>query len=402
MFEAISEAPPDAILGLLEAYRQDPNPEKINLSVGVYQDEEGRTPVMRSVKAAEEQIWKSESTKSYLGIAGAPEYASVVQEMLLQGGVSKSLRSRLVTVQTPGGTGALRVAADFLSQHFPQSRVWLSTPTWPNHPTIFSAAGLEVLTYPYFEAEKHALDWSGMAAALETTRPGDVVVLHGCCHNPTGVDLAPEQWRQVAEILDKTGAMPLLDFAYQGFGEGLVEDAAGLRELMNRELDMLVASSFSKNFGLYRDRVGALSALCSTAEAGSAVLSQIKRAIRANYSNPPAHGALIVSTVFQDETLRGEWEQEVAEIRQRLNGVREMFAQALEAEGIERDFSHIRRQRGMFSFSGLEPNHIAALREKYSIYMVGSGRINVAGINRQNIGPLCRAIKEVLAEPTGR
>ena len=396
MFEQIVAAPPDAILGLSEAFKNDPNPNKINLGVGVYKDASGKTPVLNSVKQAETKILAEETTKSYLPIDGGPAYAAATQRLLFGDGHEIISSGRAVTAQTPGGTGALRVAADFIAATLPGKRVWISDPTWPNHPSVFAAAGLETATYPYFDKATNGVAFDAMLAAINEIPAGDVLLLHGCCHNPTGVDLSPEQWVQVRDVIVDHGLLPLVDFAYQGFADGLREDAAGLLTLAQSGTEMLIASSFSKNFGLYNERIGAMTLVAGDADAASAALSHIKRAIRANYSNPPAHGGAIVATVLTDPALRAEWEAEVTAMRERINTMRHLFVETLNEKGVDRDFSFIARQRGMFSFSGLNPEQVKALRDRYAIYIVGSGRINVAGMTEANMDYLCAAIADVL------
>lgn len=396
MFERITPAPPDAILGLTVAFRNDPNPNKINLGVGVYKDAQGRTPVLHSVKRAEARILETEATKSYLDIDGSPAYAAAVQELLFGAGHEALASKRAVTAQAPGGTGALRVAADFIARVLPGRRVWISDPTWPNHPSIFRAAGLEVATYPYFDAARNGVNFEQMVATVAQIPAGDVLLLHGCCHNPTGSDLTPAQWSQIADLVAERKLLPLIDFAYQGFADGLREDAAGLLAMARPGCELLVASSFSKNFGLYNERIGALTVVAATESAAQSALSHVKQAIRANYSNPPAHGAAIVTTVLSDPDLRAEWEGEVAEMRERINTMRHLFVETLNEKGVARDFSFIARQRGMFSFSGLNAAQVQALRDRYGIYVVGGGRINVAGMTEANMDYLCAAIADVL------
>jgi aspartate/tyrosine/aromatic aminotransferase len=325
-----------------------------------------------------------------------------VQELLFGPNHPVVTAGRVATVQTPGGTGALRVAADFLKKLFPAAKVWLSEPTWPNHAGVFQSAGLQIGTYPYFDAAGNALAFERMLAALGTIPSGDVVLLHGCCHNPTGIDPTPDQWRQIAEVVAGRGLLPFVDFAYQGLAEGMREDATGLAALTRTGCDLLVASSFSKNFGLYSERVGALSVICKTDAAAEAVMSQLKVCIRTNYSNPPAHGAEIVTTVLADPQLRGMWESEVRDIRERINGMRSLFVRTLAEVGVTRDFSFVARQRGMFSFSGLTPEQVRRLRDEHAIYIVGSGRINVAGMTPDNVRPLCLAIADVLEETSSK
>ena len=396
MFEQFAPAPPDAILGLTEAFKKDPNPKKVNLGVGIYKDAQGRTPILVSVKRAEERILQEENTKNYLSIDGSPEYGAAVQELLF-GADHEIIRSnRSITAQAPGGTGALRVAADFIATMFPGARVWLSDPTWPNHPSVFKAAGLTTAVYPYFDAANNGVAFAAMLAAIKQIPASDVVLLHGCCHNPTGADLSLAQWQEVAAVVAERKLLPLVDCAYQGFGDGLDDDAAGLRALCTQVDELLIASSFSKNFGLYNERVGALTLVARNADAAEKALGHIKIAIRANYSNPPAHGAAVVTTVLRDPALRAQWEAEVTEMRERINTMRHLFVETLNEKGVTRDFSFIANQRGMFSFSGLTPEHVKALREKHGVYIVGSGRISVAGMTEGNMDYLCTAIADVL------
>lgn len=396
MFDKIETAPPDPILGLEEAFKRDPNPTKINLGVGVYKDENGNTPIFRAVKRAEAVILQSETSKSYLGIAGAPEYAAAVQGLLFGAGHPISASRRAVTAHAPGGTGALRVAADFIKRVNPNARVWISQPTWPNHPGVMRAAGLAVETYPYFDVATNRLAFDELLGALGRVSEGDVVLLHGSCHNPTGADPTPEQWVALADLLAERRALPLVDFAYQGFAEGLNEDAAGLRILCERPGEALIASSFSKNFGLYNERVGALTLVANSAAAADAALSQIKTLVRVNYSNPPAHGAKIVTTILSSPELRADWETELTATRGRIRDIRQRFVAELAALGVGRDFSFIERQHGMFSFTGLTKDQVRTLREQNSIYMVDSGRINVAGLTSSNLPAVCQAIAAVL------
>ena len=396
MFESLQAAPADPILGLTEAFKKDPHPGKINLGVGVYKDAQGNTPVFASVKQAEERILTAQTSKNYLAIEGTPEYGAVVQKLLLGNGHEIITGQRAVTSQTPGGTGALRVAADFIHAMFPTAHIWLSDPTWANHPKVFEAAGMEVNTYPYFDTAANDLDLEAMLQTLEKIPTGDVILLHGCCHNPSGVDPNPEQWQHIAAVIKARRLLPLVDFAYQGLGSGLKEDAAGLLSLCHPGAELLIASSFSKNFGLYNERVGALTLVGSSPEAAATALGHIKICVRTNYSNPPAHGAALVTAVLQDPALRSQWLGEVAAMRDRINGMRQLFVERLKGKGVERDFSFITRQRGMFSFSGLTPQQVETLRERNAIYIVGSGRINVAGMTEDNIDTLCEALAAVL------
>ncbi len=396
MFETIQSAPPDAILGLTAAFQSDPNPAKVNLGVGVYKDASGTTPILASVKAAERKIVETAKTKSYMPIGGDPAYGKLVQEMILGVGHEAISSGRIRTAHTPGGTGGLRVGADFLKKFLPGATVWVSKPTWANHRGIFQAAGFKVEEYPYYDPKTRALDFDAMKAALEKIKAGDIVLLHVCCHNPTGVDLAHEQWSQVAEIAGKQGWLPFLDFAYQGFGASLEADRFGLLAMAAQCPEMIVSSSFSKNFGLYQDRTGALSLFAKDAKQAAASFSNIEIVIRVNYSNPAAHGGLIVTTILSDPALKQQWILELNAMRDRIAGVRSQFVAALKNAGIAQDFGYIAHQKGMFSFSGLTDAQVAFLKEKKAVYVVGGGRINVAGITPKNLDYLCAAIKEAL------
>ena len=396
MFETINPAPEDSILGLTVEFQKDPSPKKINLGVGVYKNGSGQTPVLATVKEAEQRLLRSVATKSYLPIDGLASYAELSQQIVFGSEHPILSGGRATTVQTPGGTGALRVAADFVQRISAQAAVWLSDPTWPNHPNVFGSAALQIQSYPYFEAESNGVAFDRMIAVLESIPAGDVLLLHGCCHNPTGADLSPEQWQAVAAVCAKRGILPLLDFAYQGFGDGLEEDAIGVRTVADHCREFIVATSYSKNFGLYNERVGALTLVASSADAAEAANSHLKICVRTNYSNPPAHGGQIVAEILGDPDLRQRWEVELAEMRNRINDMRQLFVETLDQQGAGRDFSFIARQRGMFSYSGLTPAQVQALRERHSVYIVGSGRINVAGMTEANMDYLCAAIADVL------
>ena len=396
MFNEVQMAPPDPILGLSAAFREDTNPDKINLGVGVYKDEAGETPVMECVKKAERRLAEGASNKAYLPIEGSPEYGAAVRELLFGADHEILAAKRAATVHAPGGTGALRVAGDFLRAVAPGARLWFSDPTWSNHYNIFRAAGREIETYPYYDAENKCLEFDAMLDAVAKIPKGDVILLHGCCHNPTGMDPTPEQWNQLAEVLNQGGILPLIDFAYQGLADGIEEDTIGVKTLLATCDEALIASSFSKNFGLYRERVGALTLVAATAEAARNAFTHLQATVRANFSNPPAHGGAIVTTVLGDPELKREWIGEVAAIRDRIKQMRQSFVETLKAKGVERDFSFITRQNGMFSFSGLTKDQVATLRAQNSIYIVGSGRINVAGMTPGNMDGLCDAIAAVL------
>jgi aspartate/tyrosine/aromatic aminotransferase len=397
MFENLSMAPPDSILGLGEAFKKDSNPKKINLSVGVYKDEQGNTPILACVKEAERRLLDTEKSKSYLSIEGLADYGLRVQELLFGNNHEILSSGRAVTAQVPGGTGGLRVAADFLHKHFPRAKVWVSKPTWANHPSIFQAAGFAVETYPYIDSTGRRLDFDAMSAALAQLPAGDVVLLHACCHNPTGIDPTPEQWTKIAEVIAERGLLPLVDFAYQGFGSGLVDDAFGLREIAKQTKELLVCSSFSKNFGLYSERVGALTVVTASADDAERTMSQVRISIRTNYSNPPQHGAAAVATVLGEPMLRRQWEEELHVMRSRILKMRQLFVDTMKQKTPQHDFAFLSEQKGMFSFSGLTNMQVDELRNKFSVYVVANGgRINVAGMTSENIPALTDAIAAVL------
>lgn len=396
MFEKITAAPADPILGLTDIFRADDRPNKINLGIGVYKDETGKTPVLTSVKKAEQYLLENEVTKNYLDIGGLPAFASCTQELLFgtQSAIIADKRAR--TAQTPGGTGGLRIAADFIAHQTSAKRVWVSNPSWPNHKNIFTAAGLEVVEYAYYDAANHALDFDGLLNSLSEAQAGDVVLFHGCCHNPTGIDPTEAQWNQLAELSVAKGWLPLFDFAYQGFAKGLEEDAQGLRIFAATHPELIVCSSYSKNFGLYNERVGACTVVAASSEVADIAFSQVKAVIRANYSNPPAHGASVVATILGNPALRAIWEQELTDMRQRIHRMRQLFVNTLQEKGAKQDFSFIINQNGMFSFSGLTKEQVLRLRNEFAVYAVNSGRVNVAGMTPDNMAPLCEAIVAVL------
>jgi aspartate/tyrosine/aromatic aminotransferase len=397
MFEGLEPAPPDPILDLKETFRSDDNPAKVNLTVGVYQDEEGVTPVFRSVKLAEARLLEQEQSKAYLRIEGGEEYAAAVQALVFGAEHEVATTGRAVTAHTPGGTGALRVGGEFIRGIQPQATVWMSDPTWPNHPNVFGAAGLKTASYPYYDPKTNGLAFEAMIGALGRLPAGDVVLLHGCCHNPTGVDPTPDQWERIAEVIGERELLPFVDLAYQGLGEGLHEDTLGVLALCRPDQELMIASSYSKNFGLYRERVGALTLVARSQQDALVCLTRIKRCIRSNYSNPPGHGAAIVSEIISDPKLRAEWEGEVERMCERISRMRDRLAAGLEA-GTGRDFSFIRRQRGVFSYTGLTRQQVHELRSHHSIYMLDSGRVNIAGLNLGNIDAVCAAVAQVLNE----
>nr|WP_321238035.1 amino acid aminotransferase [uncultured Tolumonas sp.] len=396
MFEKVTQAPADPILGLTEEFRNDPRTNKINLGVGIYKDEAGATPILNCVKKAEKILLEKETTKNYLSIEGNLEYGQLVQELLFGADHEIVTSKRAKTAQAPGGTGALRIGAEFLFRQGISKKVWISNPTWVNHFQVFGVAGMETAEYRYYDAANKNLDFNGMLESLSAAVEGDVVLLHGCCHNPTGVDPSLEQWEVLAKFCAERKLLPFFDFAYQGFGRGVEEDAAGLRTFAKYNKELLVASSFSKNFGLYNERVGAITLITDNSEVALRAFSQIKTTIRANYSNPPSHGAAVVATVLKDTALRAEWIAEVKAMRDRIWEMRELFVQKLKAKGIQQDFSFITEQNGMFSFSGLNKDQVTRLNKEFAIYIVGSGRISVAGITRNNIDALIEGIAAVI------
>jgi aspartate/tyrosine/aromatic aminotransferase len=394
MWQNIKAAPADSILGLTEAFKNDPSADKVNLGVGVYKDEAGRTPVLQCVKAAEKILLEQEGTKSYLPISGDPVYAAEVQKLLFGQKSEVISNGRAVTAHAPGGTGALRVGGDLLKKFYPEAKVWISNPTWANHKGVFTTAGFQLAEYAYYNPATKAVDFSAMVASLETVPAGDIVLLHACCHNPSGVDLSAAQWHQVAAIGKKKGWIPFLDFAYQGFGESVEADRCGIEEFAAIGVDFFVASSFSKNFGLYNERTGALTIVSPTAQDAAVAMSHLKTTIRVIYSNPPAHGGLVVATILSTPELHKQWLDELAGMRDRIKAMRAALVEGLAARGVKGDFSFITRQRGMFSFSGLSDALVAWLRANKSIYVVGGGRINLAGLTKANIDYVCDAIAE--------
>lgn len=396
MWQKIEAAPADSILGLTEAFRNDPNPQKVNLGVGVYKDEAGKTPILDCVKAAEKVLLERESSKSYLPISGDPTYAAEVQKLLFGDEGEVIASGRAATAHAPGGTGALRVGGDLLKKFYPNAKVWISKPTWANHKGVFKTAGFELAEYEYYNPATRAVDFEAMVKCLESIPAGDVVLLHACCHNPSGVDLTNDQWRKVAAIGAARGWIPFLDFAYQGFGEGLAEDRFGIETFAATGVDFFVASSFSKNFGLYNERTGALTIVSPTKAEAAVAMSHLKTTIRVIYSNPPAHGGLVVATILSTPELRAQWLAELSAMRNRIKAMRVALVEGLAARQVKGDFSSIISQRGMFSFSGLSDEVVQWLRANKAIYVVAGGRINLAGLTKANIGYVCDAIAEAM------
>jgi aromatic-amino-acid transaminase len=396
LFSTVELAPRDPILGMTEQFNADPNPAKVNLGVGVYFDEQGKLPILQCVLAAEKQLAEAPKPKGYLPIDGIPAYDRAVQELVFGADCAALREGRVATVQTLGGTGGLKVGADFIKRLQPGAMVLISDPSWENHRALFVQAGFEVDTYPYYDAATRGIRFDAMLQALNAARPGTVVVLHACCHNPTGCDLSAEQWAQVVQAVKSRDLLAFLDMAYQGFGDGIVEDGAAVQQFLAAGLDFLVATSFSKSFSLYGERVGALSVVCASKDEAARVLSRLKVLIRGNYSNPPTHGAQVVTLVLTTPTLRRLWEDELAGMRRRIQQMREALVQRLAAAGVRQDMGFILRQKGMFSYSGLNVSQMQRLRSEFGVYGIDSGRICVAALNQRNLEPVAAAIAKVI------
>jgi len=396
MFTAVEMAPRDPILGLNEQYAADSNPQKVNLGVGVYYDDNGKLPLLKCVQAAEEDMMKAPSARGYLPIDGIVAYDNAVKGLVF-GADSEPVKSgRVATIQAIGGTGGLKVGADFLKKLSPSAKVLISDPSWENHRALFSNAGFTVETYPYYDAAKRGVNFDGMLTALQTAAAGTIVVLHACCHNPTGYDITPAQWDQVIAAVKARNLTAFLDMAYQGFGNGIAEDGAVIGKFVEAGLTFFVSTSFSKSFSLYGERVGALSVLCKDKDEAARVLSQLKIAIRTNYSNPPIHGGAVVAAVLNDPARRAVWEEELAEMRVRIKAMRQKLVDGLKAAGVKKDMSFITSQIGMFSYSGLTKDQMVRLREEFGVYGTDSGRMCVAALNSKNIDYVCQSIANVL------
>ena len=396
LLASVAMAPGDPILGVTEAYVKDANPRKVNLGVGVYYDDNGKVPVLECVKRAEEERARSGAPKSYLPIDGLKAYDAAVQELVFGSASAARKDGRIVTVQTLGGTGGLKVGADFLKILSPEATVWISDPSWENHRALFEGAGFAVKAYPYYDAATHGLNFPGMKSALQAMPAGSIVVLHSCCHNPTGVDLSQEQWREVLEVVRARGLVPYLDLAYQGFAEGVDADAFAPRLFAESLPTVFLSSSFSKSVSLYGERIGATSVVTGSADEAARVLSQLKRVVRANYSNPPTTGADIVARILATPELRKQWDQEVAAMRERIKEMRKQLVAQVQSRVPGFDFGFVARQRGLFSYSGLTREQVLRLRSEYSIYAIESGRICVAALTTKNIGYVAEAIAKVL------
>jgi aromatic-amino-acid transaminase len=396
LFSAVEMAPRDPILGLNEAFNADQRATKVNLGVGVYYNEQGKIPLLRAVAAAEKALTESHAPHSYLPIDGIASYDKSVQTLLF--GTQSQLLSegRVVTTQALGGTGALKIGADFLKRLLPDAVVAISDPSWENHRALFESAGFPVQNYRYYDAASHGLNRKGLLEDLRSLPARSIIVLHACCHNPTGVDLETSEWQAVLEVIRERNHVPFLDIAYQGFGDGIEEDSVAIKLFAESGLSFFVSSSFSKSFSLYGERVGALSIVTESRETAARVLSQVKRVIRTNYSNPPSHGASIVGAVLASPELNGMWQEELAQMRERIRSMRQALVQQLAAKGASRDFSFVARQRGMFSYSGLSAEQVERLKNEFGIYAVNTGRICVAALNEQNLDAVTQAIVEVL------
>lgn len=394
MFETLNALPPDAILVLIGEHQNDPRESKIDLGVGIYKDESGHTPILDSVKKAERHVVDTQATKSYLGSGGNHEFNDAIQALIF--GQDASSDDRITTIQTPGGSGSLRVAAGLIMRAKPDSIMWVSDPTWANHIPLLGGAGLELKSYPYYDVEEKKIRFNEMLETLNSVPAGDLVLLHGCCHNPTGMDLSRDQWHAAADVIVERDLVPYIDIAYQGFADGLEEDAYPMRLLFERVPEMIVSSSCSKNFGLYRDRVGSLSIISRDGDTSAALRSQALNIVRTMYSMPPDHGAAVVSHILNNPVLREEWLSELAGMRERLKEMRALFGAALRESAPNHDFSHIERANGMFSFVGISPEQVERLKSDAGVYMVNSSRINIAGITNDNVAHLASSIAAVL------
>jgi len=392
----VEMAPGDPILGVSEAFTADPNPGKINLGVGVYYDDNGKVPVLECVRRVERDMLEAVAPRGYLPIDGLAAYDRAVRDLAFGAGSAVVKEGRAVTVQGIGGTGALKVAADFLRRINPAAQVWISDPSWENHRQLFEGAGFTVNAYPYYDPATHGLHFNGMVAALEKLPAGTIVVLHACCHNPTGVDLTPEQWTRVIEIVRTRELVPILDIAYQGFAEGIEADGEIIGRFVAVCSPVFVANSFSKSFSLYGERVGALSVATASADEATRVLSQLKRVVRANYSNPPTFGAKAVATVLATPELRALWDRELGQMRDRIKAMRQALVEKVHARVPGFDFSFVMRQRGLFSYSGLSTAQVRRLREEFSIYAIDTGRLCVAALNTRNVDSVADAIAKVI------
>lgn len=396
MFEHVDAYAGDPILTLVETFNSDPRPNKVNLGIGLYYDEQGRIPLLPSVQKAEVARVQAAGPRSYLPMEGAANYRRAVQELLFGAGHEAVTSDRIATIQTIGGSGALKIGADLLKRYFPESEVWVSSPTWDNHRAMFEGAGFVVHDYPYYDAVSGGVKFDEMITCFKQLPAKTVVLLHPCCHNPTGVDLSNAQWREVIAVVKERELIPFLDIAYQGFGDGLNEDAYAIRAMADAGISFFVSNSFSKNLSFYGERCGGLSVVCQDAEEAGRVLGQMKATVRRNYSSPPTHGGQVTAMVMNDAVLRQEWEGEVAEMRERIKAMRQKLYEVLAAKVPGRDFSYFIKQRGMFSYTRLTPEQVDRLREEFAVYLVRSGRMCVAGLNSRNVEYVADAMAEVL------
>ncbi|MDE0747779.1 MAG: aspartate/tyrosine/aromatic aminotransferase [Porticoccaceae bacterium] len=396
MFESLKPVAIDPILGLMIAFKADTRPVKIDLGVGVYQDDHGRTPVMEAVKIAQARLMELETTKSYQGMAGDPDYNQRMLGLLFGEQHSIMSSGRVKSIQAPGGSGALRVGAEVIRRARPESKLWIGVPTWPNHIPLLGGAGFEIKEYPYYDMGSRQINSQAMMDALRSVPAGDMVLLHGCCHNPTGADLSHDQWDEIADLALERGFIPFIDTAYQGLGDGLDEDSYGMRMMAERLPELVIASSCSKNFGLYRERTGSITFIAETPDQADIVVSQAMSTARSIYSMPPAHGALLVSMVLGDDQLRAQWQAELEAVRLRIKSMRTLLCDSLQDNEAGMDFSHIKEQKGMFSFLGITSEQLQRLREEFGIYIVSSTRVNLAGVNSNNIEYLSQSILTVL------
>jgi len=397
LFAQVERAPRDPILGLTESFNADTQADKVNLGVGVYYDDNGKLPLLKCIKDAEAKRVASAPARGYQPIEGAAAYNQSVQTLLFGASSQILAEQKVITIEALGGTGALKVGADYLRRLIPKAKVAISDPSWENHRALFEMAGFEVVNYRYYDSSSRGLDFEGMIKSIEALPAGTILVLHACCHNPTGVDLSDAQWAQVIATIQSKGHVPFLDMAYQGFGDGIDADASALRAFVASGLSFLVSSSFSKSFSLYGERVGALSIVTQSADEASRVLSQVKRTIRTNYSNPPTHGGAVVAMVLSTPELRATWEAELAQMRDRIKAMRQGLVDGLKAEGLKADFGFVTSQRGMFSYTGLSEKQVDRLRDEFGVYAVGTGRICIAALNSGNLGRVCKAIAAVAA-----
>ncbi|VFP79553.1 aromatic amino acid transaminase [Candidatus Erwinia haradaeae] len=396
MFEMMREAPKDPILGLSDLFHIDKNYNKINLGIGIYQDNFGKTPVLSCVKEAEKLLLEQENTKNYLNIEGLSNFGLYTQKLLFGDSNQLIAQSRMCTAQTPGGTGALRITADFLASHLKKRKIWISNPSWPNYKNIFASAGFEVVEYNYINPIKNNFDFEAMTRSLDTACIDDIVLLQGCCHNPTGIDPSAEQWKCLANISLDKGWFPVFDFAYQGFAQGLEKDMISLRIFATTHTEFIICTSYSKNFSLYNERVGSLTIVASHDKIAKTAFSHIKSTIRANYSSPPSHGAAIVTTILQNKDLRNKWKEELNIMKERIQDMRKLLVKHITIKTKELNLNFITEQNGMFSLLPLTPKQILRLRNEFGIYLIPTGRINIAGINLNNISLLCDALNTVL------